>query len=46
MWKIEQLKTQKKKKKKKKNWLAKIKIQNFEFETPHKKSFNITLGDS
>ena len=31
----------KKKKKKKKKLLEKIKIQNFEFEVPHTKSFNI-----
>ena len=40
MWEVEQLKIQKKKKKKKK-FLEKIKIQNFEFEVPHTKSFNI-----
>ena len=38
MWEVEQLKIQKKKKKK---LLEKIKIQNFEFEVPHTKSFNI-----
>ena len=42
MWEVEQLKIQKKKKKKKKKkLLEKIKIQNFEFEVPHTKSFNI-----
>ena len=40
MWEVEQLKIQKKKKKKNK-LLEKIKIQNFEFEVPHTKSFNI-----
>ena len=39
MWEVEQLKIQKKKKKKK--LLEKIKIQNFEFDVPHTKSFNI-----
>ena len=34
MWKIEQLKIKKK-------LLAKIKIQNFEFEAPHIKRFSI-----
>ena len=35
MWEMEQLKIKKKK------LLAKIKIQNFKFEVPHTKSFNI-----